>query len=44
MLIFKMILKGMKFKFNVRLIDIFMVMLVIFFYDVNFDNKFYRVL
>lgn len=44
MLTSKMILKGTKFKFNVRQIDILMVTLATFFYDVNFDKKSYRAL
>lgn len=44
MLTSEKILKGTKFKFNIRQIDTHMVTLATFFHDINFDNKSYRAL
>lgn len=44
MLTSEKILKGTKFKFNIRQIDTHMVTLATFFHDINFDNNSYRAL
>lgn len=44
MLTSEKILKGTKFKFNIRQIDTLMVTLATFFHDINFDNKSYSAL